>query len=104
MMFYLKLLEVKWGNSNPSDSNNYIFGSNNGLIYKSTDSGATWNQLGDVGTSSVNRILIHPTDSNIMFATSQNGGIKKSTDGGANWSSAVVSLAFGPGSWPQRRS
>ena len=74
----------------PSNPSNYFFGSSNGLIYKSTDSGSTWNLHGDMGSSLVNKILIHPTDSNIMFTTAQNFGIRKSTDGGANWTSAVT--------------
>jgi len=73
----------------PSNSNIYYFGSASGLLYKSLDSGSTWNLLGDLGSSYVNRILVHPTDSNTMFATSQNGGIQKSTNGGVNWVSAV---------------
>ena len=74
----------------PANSNHYFFGSTNGLIYHSLDAGATWNLLGDMGSSSVNKILIHPTDPSIIFATSQNGGIRKSSDGGLNWVAAVT--------------
>ncbi|MCW8982019.1 MAG: T9SS type A sorting domain-containing protein [Altibacter sp.] len=73
----------------PSDSNTYFFGSVNGLIFKSTDAGGTWNLLGDIGSSEVNKILIHPTNTNIMYATASYFGIRKSVDGGLTWSQAV---------------
>ena len=86
----------------PSNSSVYYFGSYSGLIYKSIDSGATWNFLGTAGNSRVNKIKIHPTNSNIMFATSENAGIYKSVNGGVNWSTAVTDskgydLEFKPG-------
>jgi len=56
-------------------------------IFKSTDSGVTWNLL--PSTSSflhVNRIAIDPSNSQIILATVDPGGIYRSTDGGATWS------------------
>lgn len=73
----------------PGNSNTYFFGSTQGRIYKSTDSGATWNQLGSAGNSLINKIVVHPNDVNIMFASSQNAGIYRSTDGGLTWVSVV---------------
>ncbi len=73
----------------PGSSNTYFFGSTQGRIYKSTDSGATWSQLGSAGNSLINKIVIHSNDVNIMFASSQNSGIYRSTDGGFTWVSVV---------------
>jgi len=69
----------------PSNSSTYYFGSNGGRIYKSTNQGETWTQIGSAGSSLVNKILIHPNSPDIMFATSENSGIYRSSDGGENW-------------------
>lgn len=74
----------------PTNPNIYFFGSYGGYIFKSTDSGATWNLLGKAGNSDVNKILINPTNPNIMFATSEFSGIYRSVDGGTTWTSPVA--------------
>lgn len=60
-------------------------------IFKTTDGGATWNQL--AGTVNVvpaeafyyvNKIVISPNDSNRLYAATRTG-VWKSTDGGENW-------------------
>lgn len=73
----------------PGNSNTYFFGSSQGRIYKSTDAGATWSQIGDAGLSVINKIVIQPGNSDIMFASSENSGIYRSTDGGVSWSAVV---------------
>src|SRR5690606_5372618 len=73
----------------PGNSNTYFFGSSQGRIYKSTDAGATWSQMGDAGLSVINKIVIQPGNSDIMFASSENSGIYRSTDGGVSWSAVV---------------
>jgi photosystem II stability/assembly factor-like uncharacterized protein len=72
-------------------------------VFKSTDGGATWNQLpktnpADLGIcapagpacpwSYVNRLAISPDGSTILAATIT--GVQGSTDGGATWSPSVV--------------
>jgi hypothetical protein len=74
----------------PSNPETYFFGSSNGKIFKSIDEGATWNLLGTIGNSIVNKILINPSDTNIMFATADNAGIYRSTDGGLTWSKPIT--------------
>ena len=62
-------------------------------VYKSTDSGKTWNHLGLVETQHIARIVIHPRNPDIVFVAaqgalhgrSQDRGIYKSTDGGKSW-------------------
>lgn len=56
-------------------------------IFKSTDSGATWNQMPSTATPDffwVNRIAISPTNSNVLVVAT-NSGIYRSTDGGGSW-------------------
>ncbi len=69
----------------PTNSSTYFFGSTNGKIFKSIDAGATWNLLGTIGNSIVNKILINPTNPNMIFGSSENSGIFRSMDGGVSW-------------------
>lgn len=86
----------------PTNPNIYFFGSHGGNIFKSIDSGATWNLLGVIGNSMVNKIVIHPENPNLMFATSENEGIYRSVNGGVDWVRAVADtrgfdIEFKPG-------
>lgn len=86
----------------PGNPDTYFFGSTQGRIYKSTDAGATWSQIGSAGSSLINKIEFHPNDVNIMFASSQNAGIYRSTNGGADFSSIITDnrgydIEFKPG-------
>ena len=74
----------------PINPNIYYFGSSRGHIFKSIDSGATWNLLGTIGNSLVNRILIHPTNTDLIFAASENSGIYRTVDGGATWTKPIA--------------
>lgn len=60
-------------------------------IFKSTDSGTTWNLLPATATfAHVNRIAIDPANSQIILATVQDGGIYRTTDGGGTWNQVLV--------------
>ncbi len=77
----------------PQVSTTYFFGSRNGIIFKSLDSGATWNPITSIGNSSVNKILIDPTNSDIMFATASYAGIYRTDNGGTTWSNVTSDAA-----------
>ncbi len=86
---YLANLKVYSVAIDPSNPETYYFGSTSGLIFKSQDSGATWTNVGQIGNSVVNKILIHPTNRLILFASAQNQGIYKSSNGGFAWDEVV---------------
>jgi photosystem II stability/assembly factor-like uncharacterized protein len=66
-------------------------------IYKSTDAGQTWRQMGLTDAQHMGRVVIHPTNPDVVFATVtgsmwQNNpqknavrGLYKTTDGGVTW-------------------
>ncbi|WP_423223879.1 hypothetical protein [Candidatus Amarolinea aalborgensis] len=80
----------------PTDANVMYAGTGEGFfnvdavrgagVFKSTDGGATWNQLASTNNSSwyfVNRLAISPNGATLLAAT--NTGIYRSTDGGSTW-------------------
>ena len=62
-------------------------------VYKSTDAGKTWKNIGLKNTQHISRIVIHPKNPNIVFVAAQGAlygpnkerGIFKSVDGGVTW-------------------
>ena len=62
-------------------------------VYKSSDAGKTWKNMGLKNTFRISRVLVHPTDTNTVYVASlghahgpqQERGIYKTTDGGKTW-------------------
>ncbi len=62
-------------------------------VYKSTDAGLSWRNIGLKGTGYIGKILVDPKDPDKVviaalghvFGSSKHRGIFKSTDGGKNW-------------------
>lgn len=62
-------------------------------VYKSTDAGATWTQVGLELTRNTGRIAVHPTNPDIVFAATMGDlfgnnpdrGLYRSTNGGTSW-------------------
>ncbi len=62
-------------------------------IYKSTDAGKTWKNVGLPESGRIGRILVHPTDPNVVYACvigrvtapQQERGVYKTSDGGQKW-------------------
>ena len=62
-------------------------------VYKSTDGGATWRNIGLRDSQNIGRILVDPHDPNIVliaalghaFGPNAERGVYRSTDGGATW-------------------
>jgi photosystem II stability/assembly factor-like uncharacterized protein len=62
-------------------------------VYKSTDAGATWANVGLRETGRIGKIVVHPTNPNIVYVCAlgratgpqQERGVYRSMDGGATW-------------------
>src|ERR1700686_5071360 len=62
-------------------------------VYKSTDGGQTWTNIGLRDTRQISRIVVDPQNANILYvgalghayAPNNERGVYKSTDGGASW-------------------
>ncbi len=62
-------------------------------IYKTTDGGKTWNNMGLKDSNHISQIWIHPEDSDTVLVAAQgplwsdggDRGLYKTTDGGENW-------------------
>lgn len=65
-------------------------------IFKSTDAGATWNQMASTNTPDwyfVNRLSFSPADPNIMLAATTSG-IWRTTNGGSAWTKVWNGVAY----------
>jgi photosystem II stability/assembly factor-like uncharacterized protein len=87
----------------PSDPNVLYLGSGEGNnsrssywgdgVYKSTDAGETWENVGLPDSHHIGRLVVHPTDADIVYVAalghlySENDerGLYKTTDGGDSW-------------------
>jgi photosystem II stability/assembly factor-like uncharacterized protein len=81
-------------------------------VYKSTDGGKTWNNVGLVATRQIARIRIHPQNPNIVyvaafgdgFGPGPDRGVYRTKDGGKTWqkilfrdnNSGVIDLSMDP--------
>src|SRR6185436_19542516 len=75
------------------ESNNRQSSSWGDGLYKSTDGGATWRNVGLRTSKHIGRIVIDPANNDVVFVAAAGSlwgpggdrGIYKTTDGGANW-------------------
>jgi photosystem II stability/assembly factor-like uncharacterized protein len=62
-------------------------------VYKSTDAGKTWRNMGLADSGRIGRIVIHPADPNVVYVCAlgrttgpqQERGVYKTSDGGTTW-------------------
>ena len=79
---------VGTGEANPRNSVSWGDG-----VYKSTDGGKTWKNMGLEKTFQIGRMAIHPRDPNIVYVgalgrlwgPNEDRGLYKTTDGGKTW-------------------
>lgn len=83
--------EIVWvgtGENNPRNSVSYGDG-----VYKSTDGGKTWKNMGLKKSFQIGKIAIHPTNPNIvyvgalgrLYGPNEERGLFKTVDGGVTW-------------------
>src|SRR5271166_5269135 len=98
---------VGTGEANPRNSVSYGDG-----VYKSTDGGKTWKNMGLKKSFQIGRDVIHPKDPNIvyvgalgrLYGPNEERGLFKTTDGGTTWQkvhfvddrTGVIDLAMHP--------
>ncbi len=66
-------------------------------VYKSTDGGTTWTNIGLSQMGIISKVLVNPTNGNVLYAAAMgvpmqrntNRGVYKSTNGGASWSQVL---------------
>ncbi|MEM7456567.1 MAG: hypothetical protein AAF456_19640 [Planctomycetota bacterium] len=66
-------------------------------LYRSTDGGATWTNIGLEDSGSIGRIVVHPTNSNIihvavmghLWSPGPERGVYRTTDGGLTWNKVL---------------
>ena len=62
-------------------------------VYRSSDGGKTWKNMGLKNSEHISEIIVHPDDSNVVYVASQGPlwssggerGLYKTTDGGQSW-------------------
>ncbi len=67
-------------------------------IYKSTDAGQTWKNMGLGESQHIGRVVVDPTDSNIvyvaalgnLYSANPERGLYKTTDGGQTWNQVLA--------------
>jgi len=91
--------DVVWvGTGEPNDRNSSGWG--NG-VYRSTDGGSTWQNVGLKESRAVARIIVHPTNPEIayvaalghLWAEGGDRGLFKTTDGGKTWKAVLQAPA-----------
>ncbi len=66
-------------------------------VYKSTDGGETWENMGLENSEHISTMIVHPEDSDVIWVSAQGPlwdsggqrGLYKSTDGGENWNKVL---------------
>lgn len=101
---YLSIGDIKFDPTNPNtiyvgtgdpQIGGYSFIGNG--LFKSTDAGATWTNIGLSDAKIISRIVVHPTNPNTIyvaamglpFVRTPDRGVYKTTDGGASWTKVL---------------
>src|SRR5205807_1216766 len=89
---------VGTGEANPRNSVSYGDG-----VYKSTDGGKHWKNMGLKKSFQIGKILIHPKEPNTvyvgvlgrLYGPNEERGLYKTTDGGKSWKKLTQGLPYG---------
>ncbi|NUO02139.1 MAG: hypothetical protein HUU01_16155, partial [Saprospiraceae bacterium] len=70
----------------PSNPDVLYYGTETGVVGKTTDKGLTWSPVGDqYFTNNIGAIAIHPTNPDTVYVSEYPNKISRTTDGGATW-------------------
>ena len=87
--------DIVWvGSGEPNNRQSASFGDG---IYKSTDAGRTWKNMGLHDSQSIGRVIVDPRDANTVYVAAlghlwganKERGVFKTVDGGATWTNAL---------------
>src|SRR6266404_4781643 len=87
-------LSIVWvGTGEPNNRQSSSWGDG---IYKSTDAGKTWKNMGLAETRHIGRVVIHPRNPDVVYVAAlghlwganPDRGVYKTTDGGKTWNNA----------------
>lgn len=86
---------VVWVGSGEANNSRSSYWGNG--VYKSTDGGQTWNNMGLPESHHIGRILIDPNNSDVvyvaalghLYSDNEERGVYKTTDGGKSWSKVL---------------
>ncbi len=95
--------DVMWVGSGESWTRNSVSLGNG--VYKSTDGGETWTNVGLPNSERIDRIIVHPKNGDIVYvcapgalwSDSPDRGLYKTTDGGKTWSLILKGLNLSTG-------
>ncbi len=73
----------------PTYPNNVFAGTLPGTLWRSANSGSSWNEIGTSIADSVLAIAAVSADSSVIFAGTMHSGVYKSLDFGATWSTTA---------------
>lgn len=85
---------IVWWVASNSDGVKLFAAAQNGFIYTSTNSGASWTKQTGSSALAWNAVCCSQ-DGSKVFAVAQDGNVYVSTDGGVNWGATAVSGATG---------
>lgn len=87
--------KIVWvGSGEPNGRNSSSWGDG---VYKSTDGGATWKNMGLRDSQTISRVIVDPADANTVYVAAlghlwganRERGVYKTTDGGQTWTAAL---------------
>jgi photosystem II stability/assembly factor-like uncharacterized protein len=88
--------EVIWVGTGENNPRNSVSATGDG-VYKSTDGGKTWKNMGLRETVAISRVIVHPTNPDTVYVAAQGRlfgpneerGVFMTTDGGKTWTKTL---------------